>query len=151
MNNHGTDGATEPIELPKVGDEITTYRAITLCQHFGFEDLAKRITDNFANYKPWTFDGCTGLPEQLFGFMLNLDPKKLIECCLRHDLKYGYGIPGDEEERDHGDRDLTRDFVAIAKMKPWLSVVFYEAVQIGGCEEFGQTWSYGFAMKKVTK
>ena len=33
------------VKLPKIGDTITNSRARDLCQHFGFDNLVKRIDE----------------------------------------------------------------------------------------------------------
>lgn len=135
------------MDLPRIGDTITTSRGLELCQHFKFENLVSRIKSNPGSYNNWKFDGCSGLPDELLGIFTGLDWKKITMCCLKHDLKYMYGRPGSYYERKKVDRELAEDLITEAEMRPWLAEVFYHAVQTGGCEELGLSFSWAGANK----
>jgi hypothetical protein len=53
------------MQLPKINDMITTEQALELCKHFNLDYLIKRIESNADKYKPWKFDGCSGLPDEV--------------------------------------------------------------------------------------
>ena len=97
------------MELPRIGDVITTAQAVELCRHFGFHHLVERIETNPAKYHDWKFDGCSGLPDEVLGFFTGCRWEDItFKCCLPHDLGYAYGKSGDEAERkaDFADRSI---------------------------------------------
>ena len=90
----------ETMNLPEIGDIITTKGALELCRYFSLEYLADRIKSNPEKYKDWKFDGCSGLPDEVMGFFTGCDWKDITyKCCLPHDLCYAYGDPGNDFER----------------------------------------------------
>jgi hypothetical protein len=151
------------MKLPKINDMITTEQALELCKHFNLDYLIKRIESNSDKYKPWKFDGCSGLPDEVMGFFTrlrqdapcgstgsftNCEWKDITyKCCLPHDLCYGYGEPGNKTERKRIDNKFYRDLVTKAHMREWCASAFLAAVQIGGAEVFGLSFSWGFAHK----
>ena len=136
------------MKLPEIGDIITTPKALKLCTHFGLDYLIDRINTNPDNYKDWSFDGCSGLPDEVMGLFTGCDWRDIIyKCCLPHDLCYAYGEIGNEIERERVDKNFYNDLVIKAGMRKWLASVFLSAVQIGGAKEFGLSFSWGFAHK----
>ena len=132
--------------LPKIGDTVTTADALALCQHYHLNYLVDRININPNQYHSWKFDGLSGLPDQLTGFLTGLDWEDLTYlCALPHDLAYAYGELGDENERKQADKKFKSDLIEKAGMKKFLAKLFYHAVRIGGKEELGLSFSWGFA------
>ena len=137
------------INLPAIGDIVTTKEALELCRYFGLDYLVERIESNPANYKDWKFDGCSCLPDELMGLFTGCDWKDIsYKCCLPHDLCYGYGELGNDAERKQVDLKFYSDLVARAGMKKWCASAFLTAVRIGGAEELGLSFSWGFAHKE---
>ena len=82
------------------------------------------------------------------GFFTGCDSKDITyKCCLPHDLCYAYGDPGNKIERKQADDNFYNNLVTRAGMKEWCAKAFLAAVQIGGAEEFGLSFSWGFAHK----
>lgn len=134
------------MKLPKIGDIVTTRQAYELCKHFGLKDVAERIKMNPDQFKPWKFDGCSGIPDQLLGLFTGLNWKKITyECCLPHDLSYAYGKPGDKLERRCVDIQFADDLQNKAGMGNDMAQIFFKAVQIMGREKFGLSFSWAFA------
>ena len=136
------------MRLPEIDDMISTEQALELCEHFNLDYLVKRIESNAGNYKPWKFDGCSGLPDEVLGFFTGCEWQDITyKCCLPHDLCYGYGEIGNEIERKRVDIKFYSDLVTKAHMKEWCASAFLVAVRAGGAEAFGLSFSWGFAHK----
>ena len=69
------------------------------------------------------------------------------KCCLPHDLCYACGEPGNHAERKRVDAKFFSDLVTKAGMKTWLAHAFLAGVRVGGPEELGLSFSWGFARK----
>lgn len=137
------------MKLPEIGDLITTESAIALCGHFGLDYLIARITANPAHYKAWPFDGCSCLPDKFVGFVSLCDWRAITyQCCLPHDLGYAYGDKGNAAERARVDRKFYNDLVAKAGMQKWMASFFLAGVKMGGREELGLPFSWGFARRQ---
>jgi hypothetical protein len=130
------------VELPKIGEIVTTERALELCSHYGFNHLAKRIENNPDRFKEWKFDGCSMTPEKVLSELINVP--SLTEICLRHDLGYAYGNPGNEKERLQVDRNFQNELLS-AGANEYAAKAMFEAVRIGGKEELCLSFSWGFA------
>jgi hypothetical protein len=136
------------MKYPEIGDMITTKQALELCKHFNLDYLIKRIDTNTEKYKEWGFDGCSGLPDEIMGLFTGCDWQDITyKCCLPHDLCYGYGELGNDIERKRVDLKFYSDLVTKAGMKKWQASAFLAGVRIGGAEEFGMSFSWGFAHK----
>ena len=136
------------MNLPEIGDMVSTKEALELCRHFGLDYLIERIESAPGRYKDWKFDGCSGLPDQVMGFFTGCDWKDITyKCCLPHDLCYGYGESGNDIERKRVDLKFYSDLVTKAGMKKWCASAFFAGVRIGGAEEFGLSFSWGFAIQ----
>ena len=136
------------MKLPEIGDVVTTQEALELCEHFRLDYLVKRIQAHPDGYKEWPFDGCSGLPDEIMGLFTGCDWKDITyKCCLPHDLCYGYGEPDNDIERERVDVKFYSDLVTKAGMSKWLASAFLTAVRLGGAEEFGLSFSWGFAHK----
>lgn len=133
---------------PEINEIITTKKALKLCRHFGLEYLIDPIESDPEKYKDWKFDGCSGLPDEAMGFFTSCDWKDITyKCCLPHDLCYAYGDPGNDIERERVDIKFYSDLVTKASMKKRCAHAFLAGVRIGGAEEFGLSFSWGFAYK----
>lgn len=134
------------MELPEIGEMITTKRARELCLHFGFDHLVERIDKNTEEYKEWEFDGCSGIPDEYMRFFTGCDWRDITyKCCLPHDLEYAYGELGDSRERLEVDRRLYKNLMKKAFMKKEKAEVFFRTVRVLGKEKFGFNFSWGFA------
>lgn len=129
-------------ELPKIGEIVTREKALELCEHYGFNHLAKRIEDNPDRFKEWKFDGCSMTPDAVLSELLKVP--SLTEICLRHDLGYAYGYPGNKEERLMVDGEFQNELLR-AGASEFVAKAMFEAVRIGGKEELCLPFSWGFA------
>ena len=136
------------MKLPEINDMINTEQALELCKYFNLDYLIRRIEANPGKYKPWKFDGCSGLPDEVLGFFTGCEWQYITyKCCLPHDLSYGYGELGNRIERKRVDVKFYSDLVTKARMKEWCACAFLAAVRVGGAEAFGLSFSWGFAHK----
>lgn len=136
------------MKLPEIGDTVTAKEAVELCRHFGLDDLVKRIESDPDRYKVWKFDGCSGLPDRLMGLFTGCKWQDITyQCCLPHDLAYGYGEPGNKTERERADLRFYNDLVTKAGMRKWTASAFLAAVRVGGAEALGLSFSWSFAHK----
>lgn len=136
------------MDLPRIGDVVTSSQAQELCRHFGLDQIAERIASNPDGYQNWTFDGCSGLPDEVMGFFTGCRWEDITyKCCLPHDLRYAYGTLGNEAERKAADEQFYGDLVNQAGMQAWCAKAFLAAVRVGGVEAFGLSFSWGFASK----
>jgi hypothetical protein len=136
------------MKLPDIGDVVTTEDAVSLCRYFNLNYLVERIESDPGSYKDWIFDGCSGLPDEVMGLFTGCDWRDITyKCCLPHDLCYGYGEPGDDVERKRVDIKFYSDLVTKAGMSKWCASAFLAAVRVGGAEELGMSFSWGFARK----
>jgi len=134
--------------MPAIGKIITTQQAIELCKHFKLAYLVRRIEADPNAYENWKFDGCSMLPDQVMGFFTGCDWKDITyKCCLPHDLCYAYGEPDNGPERRRVDIKFYSNLVTKAGMKNWCASAFLTAIRVGGGEEFGLSFSWGFAHK----
>jgi hypothetical protein len=136
------------MKLPEIDEIITTERALELCRHFKLDYLVSRIKADSEKFKEWKFDGCSCLPDEMLGLFTGCDWKDITyKCCLPHDLCYAYGEPGNDAERERVDAKFFSDLITKAGMKKWMAYAFLAGVRVGGPEEFGLSFSWGFARK----
>ena len=135
-------------ELPKIGEIVTTERALELCAYYGFNHLAERVEDNPDLFKEWKFDGCSMTPDEVLREIIKVS--SLIEICLRHDLGYAYGDPGNKEERLIVDRKFKNDLLG-GGASEFAAKVMFDAVRVGGKEELCLPFSWGFARVESCK
>ena len=136
------------MNLPKIGETITTSRAKEFCEYFGLNYLVKRIDANPASYKNWKFDGISVLCDKFAAAITGVDKDALtLQCALPHDLCYAYGEPGNKMERERVDIKFKSDLITKAKMSEFWAAIFYHAVRIGGVEELGLSFTWAFALK----
>jgi len=129
-------------ELPKIGEIVTTERALELCEQYGFNHLAERIEDNPDLFKEWKFDGCSMTPDSVLSELIKVP--SLIEICLRHDLGYAYGDPGNKEERLIVDRKFQNDLLD-GGASEFAAKAMFDAIRVGGKEELCLLFSWSFA------
>ena len=135
-------------ELPKIGEIVTTERAIQLCVHYGLNRLAERIEDNPDLFKEWEFDGCSMTPTEVLSELIKVP--SLTEICLRHDLGYAYGDPGNEIERMEVDVKFQNELRS-AGANEFAAKAMFDAVRSGGQEKFCLPFSWGFARNTPCK
>jgi hypothetical protein len=129
-------------ELPKIGEIVTTVRALQLCEYYGFNYLADRIEDNPDLFKEWEFDGCSMTPEAVVSELIKVP--SLVEICLRHDLGYAYGDPGNEEERLLVDKKFQNELIE-GGASEFAAKTMFDAVRVGGKEKLCLPFSWSFA------
>ena len=130
------------VELPEIDENVTTEQALKLCLYYGLNHLAKRIEDTSNLYKEWVFDGCSMTPTEVLSELIKVPSLK--EICLRHDLGYAYGEPGNEEERVKVDKKFQNELLDGGASK-FVAKMMFEAVRAGGKEELCFPFSWGFA------
>ena len=136
------------MEYPELNATVTTEQALELCRHFDLDYLVRRLGAHPEAYKPWPFDGCSCLPDEIMGIFTGCDWRDITyKCCLPHDLCYGYGEPGNDIERKRVDVKFYSDLVTKAGVKEWQAAAFLAGVRVGGAEAFGLSFSWGFAHK----
>lgn len=134
------------MDMPQIGDMITTELALELCRHFKLDYLVKRIEADPDQFRDWKFDGCSCLPDEIMGLFTGCDWRDITyKCCLPHDLCYAYGELGNEAERERVDTKFFSDLVTKANMKSWKAYMFLAGVRVGGAEAFGLSFSWGSA------
>lgn len=138
------------MRLPELYETVTREKALELCRHFSLNYLVKRIeAAEPEQYRAWEFDGCSGIRDQLLGILTGCDWRDITyKCCLPHDLAYGYGEPGNDDERKQADEKFFNDLVEKAGLKKWQASALLAAVRVGGAEEFGFSFSWAFASKR---
>ena len=135
-------------ELPKTGEIVTTERGLELCEHYGLNYLADRIEDNPDLFKEWEFDGCSMTPDAVVSELIKVP--SLVEICLRHDLGYAYGEPGNEEERLLVDKKFQNE-LRDGGASEFVAKAMYNAVRVGGKEILCLPFSWGFARVAACK
>jgi len=133
---------SEIAKLPKIGEVVTTERALELCVHYDLNYLAERIEDNPDHFKEWEFDGCSMTPTEVLSELIKVP--SLTEICLRHDLGYAYGEPGDEEERLIVDKKFQNE-LRDGGASEFAAKAMFGAVRAGGKEKLCLSFSWGFA------
>ena len=136
------------MDIPNIGDTVDNKMAIELCEHYQFDEIASRIKDNPERFEEWKFDGASMLPDELVSRIINMEQDKFSEPALKHDLKYAYGVPGDQAAKDRADEEFEQDLLQI-KMNRALAKVMFLAVAHFGGEQWETTFSWGFANKKT--
>ncbi len=128
--------------VPNIGSFITPAYGALLCEEFGLPDSAKRVRANLSAYKGFVFDGASMTPDAIASCLLGIP--NLTRIALIHDLKYAYGIPGDDVAKLKADLELALDILEdVASTTVTLGIL--GAVHIGGDTSVGQSFSWGFA------
>ena len=132
------------IKLPEIGDWIDNDRAIELCLHFGLDEIAERISNSaFGEFNPWRFDGASMIPDNIVSEVCDIP--NLIKIALIHDLKYAYGIIGDNRAKLYADFEFGLDFLDDGASYE-VTMAFFMAVVVFGKVKLGFEW--GFARVK---
>lgn len=133
----------------KIGDKITPTMGLQIANQLGFLHIVERIEAQPEMYKDFVFDGCSCIPDELLDLFTGCKWQDITYlCCLPHDIGYAYGDPKNRNERKSVDYLFFHNLIHLAGMKPWLASVFMNAVKLGGAEEFGLPFSWGFANVK---
>lgn len=132
------------MDLPQIGEQIDTERALALCAHFGFHALVDRIEQDPLRYKSWVFDGASMLPDAWVSRWFKMPHLRLI--ALRHDLQYAYGEPGDRQARRLADKALEQALLEDGASKA-VAKVFYLAVRAFGDGPVKTRFSWAFALR----
>ena len=138
------------IKIPSIGDTITPELGIDLCRRFGMHGVADRVAEHPERYRAFEYDGCTGLPDDLFKRIsfAGLDWGKITDlCCLPHDLGYAYGIPGDEAGRALQDYAFFEDLQFRAGVPEAVAAIFLDVVRRYGRTGYGADFSWSFAVR----
>ena len=141
-NSNKTKATNELAKLPKIGDMVTTERALELCVQYKLNYLEERIEENSGDFKIWKFDGCSMTPTEVLSKAIKVP--SLTEICLRHDLRYAYGDPGNEDERLMVDQQFWFDLLD-AGASEFVAKTMYNAVREGGKEKYCTSFSWSFA------
>ena len=135
------------MDIPNIGDTIDNELAIKLCHAYQFDEIAARIQKSPEQFKEWEFDGASMLPDSLVSLILNMDQQEFSEVALKHDLKYAYGVLGDNAAKQRADKEFEQDLLGI-KLNRYLARTMFLAVDHFGGEAWDTTFSWGFANKK---
>jgi hypothetical protein len=138
----------EIAKVPKIGEIITTERALALCVHYDLNYLAVRIEKNPDHFNDWEFDGCSMTPTEVLSKAIKIP--SLAEICLKHDLGYAYGDPGNQAERLKVDRQFQSELLH-AGASEYVAKTMFIAVREGGKEELCLSFSWGFARVEPCK
>ncbi len=82
--------------------------------------------------RPFVTDRCTLFPDGDWG-----------GCCVEHDRAYWRG--GTRRQRREADIELMR--CVAAKGHPWIAMIMYIGVRIGGTPWLPTPWRWGFGYK----
>jgi len=82
--------------------------------------------------KLFTTDGCSMFPDGDWG-----------GCCVEHDKAYWEG--GSYADRKKADIELMR--CVAGKGRPWVAMLMYMGVRIGGCSLWPVPWRWGYGWK----
>lgn len=130
--------------IPKIGEDITTQRALSLCKHYGFEHLVRRIEENQEDFKDWVFDGASMIPDGLLSQAAGIP--NLTEIALKHDLKYAYGALGNRVEKSNADMEFKEELLNDGASQE-IAELMFKAVDIFGDGLLKTSFSWGFARK----
>ena len=118
------------MNLPEIGETIRTERALELCEHFELDHLVERIKANSDHCEAWVLDGISVLNDRFSAAVSGVDQDILTrECALPHDLRYGYGEPGNKKERKESDLKFKSDLRTKAKMGRFWASIFHVATK----------------------
>ncbi len=130
--------------IPNIGETISADRALDLCQSFGLEYLVERIESSPDAFKDWVFDGASMIPDALFAQVFDIP--SLTEIALRHDLKYAYGEPDNQQEKARADEAFKQELLDDGA-SPALAQLMFQAVDTFGDGPIATDFSWGFARK----
>ena len=131
--------------LPEIGQTISTRKALELCRYYDLAELVRRIEVDSGNYNEWIFEGCSMTPTIALGNLINVP--SLTEICLKHDLAYAYGDPGNSKERKQVDQKFYQNLTE-AGASEFAAKALYYSVRNGGHENLCLSFSWAFANDK---
>ena len=138
------------MEYIKIGETVTSIKAMKLCKYFGFVLLHERIKANSLRYKPWEFTGASIFPDKLMAKIMGVSPYQLTyKCALPHAIRYAYGLPGDRDGRKSADLMYKRDLVVKAGVPIVWAWLFYWCSRIFGIQKLRLPFSWSFARKSI--
>lgn len=121
--------------LPKKGVIVNLDQLKLICVEYNMMDTWKTIElDPPKN--PFKTDGCTMWPD-------NWKSHDIYPCCVKHDIRYWCGYPGDSVKRLIADFELGIDVVTVTKNVS-LSLMMFQGVRAGGSDMFNQHFSWAF-------
>lgn len=139
------------VKMPEIGDVITVDWGLALCQELGLDYLVERLMNHPERYKPFKFDGVSGINDKFLGVLNGGKWHLFTQIALPHDLAFAYGTLGREDEEKQeaewkvaNDR-FERECVTIALASPDDAAFARQLVERGGREELHLPWSWGFA------
>jgi hypothetical protein len=132
------------MDLPRIGEIVTTARAKALCAHFGYDVLVGRIEAAPQAFKDWKFDGASMIPDGLVAKLASIP--NLTPIALRHDLKYAYGEPDNKPERLRADQEFKAELVDDGAADE-VAEIMYQAVRLFGDPPIKTSFSWGFARR----
>jgi hypothetical protein len=94
--------------------------------------MAELPQDQDEPIKPFVTDQCTLFPDGEWG-----------GCCVEHDRAYWRG--GTRQQRREADIELMR--CVAARGHPWIAMVMYAGVRMGGTPWLPTAWRWGFGYK----
>ena len=137
----------EVYDLIRVGDVITVDKGLELARFFKMQYIVERLEKHPEKFNSFVFDGCSLIPDRLLYICRGLKWKDVVyKACLLHDIQFGYGQIGNTKEEAMANAAFFNNLID-AGMLPWLAHKFLAAVETGGAEEFGASFSWGFANK----
>lgn len=131
---------------PLIGGAVSNQMALELSRHYGLSEVANNIMKQPTLYRPWLFDGVSGLPDHLLP-ILGDGYKITYNCALPHDLSYAYGNLGDRFGRRTADHNFRENLINKADVNPFKAYLCWLTVRALGTERLGLSFSWGFANK----
>ena len=129
-----------PFALPGSGEEVPLPRIKAICEHYGLQDLWRKIERDPPTV-PFKSDGCTGWVNEWKGI-------SIYSAGFRHDLKYWAGYPDEDVARLIADAELMIDVARLLNSTAMAETMFH-GVRVGGHEAFNASFSWGFGRKKA--
>lgn len=122
------------MQLPEKGKEISLPEVKKLCSDLGLTELLKKIECNPPK-KLFKTDGCSFWPDR----WKDADGKwaDLYIPCLKHDLYYWGGFPGEVVARFIADARLMID-VGVKTRRTNLAIIMFLGVRFGGISCFSK-------------
>ena len=133
----------------KVGDVITPEMGLELCKRFGFDYLVERLEGNLDKYKSFVFDGVSGFHDKFAALLAGVNERALTyKGALPHDIQFAYGQKGNKKEEAMANSAFYNTLIDIG-VAPWKAWTALKIVEVGGAEELGLSFSFGFANKET--
>jgi len=130
------DEKEEQMELPKKGQVLTADEVIKVCEYFGMDELAFKISKNPPE-KPFKSDGASCFPDEI-------GDVDIYPAAFWHDVKYWCGEKSDTEGRLIADCELAIDIIRYCGGSSELADIVLRGVRYGGMENLPTPWRWGF-------